>query len=508
MRKFDLKISSNIQIRFGVPWLDEWFSMALDDEKLGETFLRFPFIILIGFRLCGQLQISHYPTQMSSYIAAGLNRIHHRVSDELGHLVAGQHKAGRGRKALLHLLGPAFVGRHLRIHWTEDLQTSPDYNQQNEDIIGRRKLLSSKDVGSSQNERLRHLRSGRTTTSRSRAQSTRASSGSREWSAKHIRVREELAAQAGAALAKVPPDEIVVVEEELKEGLERALANAEMQYRWGGGTAASDASSLLNFSLRSQVSSCGEQRQELVGEALAALLEVDEADGDQKMIKKTKQTFGATCLPLPGELRHVFWEEEYIGRQCRRKGKSREELWQDWVGKLQRPSSDMAEMARVWVARQHTLLPHLSSWEQGRGEREQLLSVHVLSLICNNESDLAMLFWLQPLQLIFLEEEDQDVDDERRVLELGWRLHLLQLHSRLSDRQVHQLVDGIWRDLGRRDPEFTFHLASLGQVMIMMMMVMSLMPALARQPSGWQLKISSLMCLLLETKGLAFGANY
>ena len=46
--------------------------------------------------------------------------------------------------------------------------------------------------------------------------------------------------------------------------------------RWGGGTAASDASSLLNFSLRSQVSSCGEQRQELVGEALAALLEVDE----------------------------------------------------------------------------------------------------------------------------------------------------------------------------------------------------------------------------------------
>ena len=69
MRKFDLKISSNIQIRFGVPWLDEWFSMALDDEKLGETFLRFHFIILIGFRLCGQLQISHYPTQMSSYIA-------------------------------------------------------------------------------------------------------------------------------------------------------------------------------------------------------------------------------------------------------------------------------------------------------------------------------------------------------------------------------------------------------------------------------------------------------
>ena len=56
--------------------------------------------------------------------------------------------------------------------------------------------------------------------------------------------------------------------------------------RWGGGTAASDVSSLLNFSLRGQVSSCGEQRQELVGEALAALLEVDEGDGDRMMVGK------------------------------------------------------------------------------------------------------------------------------------------------------------------------------------------------------------------------------
>jgi len=34
------------------------------------------------------------------------------------------------------------------------------------------------------------------------------------------------------------------------------------------------------------VSSCGEQRQELVGEALAALLEVDEGDGDRMMVGK------------------------------------------------------------------------------------------------------------------------------------------------------------------------------------------------------------------------------
>ena len=34
-------MSVKIQIRFGVPWLDAWFSAAEEDEKLGETFLRF-----------------------------------------------------------------------------------------------------------------------------------------------------------------------------------------------------------------------------------------------------------------------------------------------------------------------------------------------------------------------------------------------------------------------------------------------------------------------------------
>ena len=225
-----------------------------------------------------------------------------------------------------------------------------------------------------------------------------------------------------------------------------------VSYRWGAGTAASDASSLLNFSLRSQVSSCGEQRQELVGEALAALLEVDdEGNGDGRMVGRIKETFGAACLPLPGELRYVFWEEEFIGRQSRRRGRSKEELWQDWVEKLQKPSSDIVEMARVWIARQHTLLPHLSLWEEGRGEaEEQLHSVHILSLICNKESDLAVLFWLLPLQPLLLEEEDQNVENsERRVLELSWRLHLLLLHCRLSDQQVHQLVDRNWGDKKR-----------------------------------------------------------
>ena len=64
---------------------------------------------------------------------------------------------------------------------------------------------------------------------------------------------------------------------------------------------------LLFVQLISQVSSCGEQRQELVGEALSALLEVDhEDDGGTRMVSKAKETFGAACLPLPGELRFVF----------------------------------------------------------------------------------------------------------------------------------------------------------------------------------------------------------
>ena len=148
------------------------------------------------------------------------------MSDELGHLVAGQHKAGRGREALLHLLGPAFVGRHLRIHWMGD---NHDWQNENQ----RRRLLNSNEVSGSQSAGFEYLRSGRLTTSRRRAQSTRVSNSSRrrEWSAKHIRVREELAVQAKAALSKVHPDEKAAVEQELMQSLERALANAEMQYR-------------------------------------------------------------------------------------------------------------------------------------------------------------------------------------------------------------------------------------------------------------------------------------
>ena len=147
------------------------------------------------------------------------------MSDELGHLVAGQHKAGRGREALLQLLGPAFVGRHLRIHWNK----GDNYDKGEE----KGRLLTSKEVGGGRNSG-KYLRSGRITTSRSRAQSMRGSSSSRrrEWSAKHIKVREELAVQAEAALAKVHPEEREAVEEQLRRGLERALANAEMQYRW------------------------------------------------------------------------------------------------------------------------------------------------------------------------------------------------------------------------------------------------------------------------------------
>ena len=39
-------MSLNIQTRFGVPWLDAWFATSLDDDKLGETFLRFYFVFL------------------------------------------------------------------------------------------------------------------------------------------------------------------------------------------------------------------------------------------------------------------------------------------------------------------------------------------------------------------------------------------------------------------------------------------------------------------------------
>ena len=61
--------------RFGVPWLDAWFSAALQEDALGDVFFL--------------------------------------VSEELGHLMVGQYRAGSQYSALLGLLGPGFVGRHL-----------------------------------------------------------------------------------------------------------------------------------------------------------------------------------------------------------------------------------------------------------------------------------------------------------------------------------------------------------------------------------------------------------
>ena len=61
--------------RFGVPWLDAWFSTALQEDALGDVFFL--------------------------------------VSEELGHLMVGQYRAGSQYSALLGLLGPGFVGRHL-----------------------------------------------------------------------------------------------------------------------------------------------------------------------------------------------------------------------------------------------------------------------------------------------------------------------------------------------------------------------------------------------------------
>ena len=91
-----------------------------------------------------------------------------RVSDELGHLVAGKHKAGRGREALLDLLGPAFVGRHLRMHWKEDLQTTCDHGRQKEALDQGGQHLTSQRQSGRISGRVKSSRSGRLTKSRSR----------------------------------------------------------------------------------------------------------------------------------------------------------------------------------------------------------------------------------------------------------------------------------------------------------------------------------------------------
>ena len=85
-------------------------------------------------------------------------------------------------------------------------------------------------------------------------------------------------------------------------------------------------------------------------------------------------------------------------------------------------------------------------------------------------------------------------------------------------KKVRQLVDGIWRDLGRRDPEYTFHLANLGQVFVFAFVLYSVFafvfvfehstfPISVRRPSGLLLTIFFLMFLPLETLGIGSGSS-
>ena len=179
-------------IRFGVPWLDAWFSASLEDEQLGETFLRLSpsqrfFLTFLTCMVLDELGLlvtgatlfclsclSSPSVSPSSFIITYIIIIIiiiiliTRVSDELGHLVAGQHKAGRGREALLDLLGPAFVGRHLRMHWKEDLQTTWDHGRQKEALDQGGQHLTSQRQSGRISGRVKSSRSGRLTKSRSR----------------------------------------------------------------------------------------------------------------------------------------------------------------------------------------------------------------------------------------------------------------------------------------------------------------------------------------------------
>ena len=72
----EIRQKMNLQSKFEVPWLDLTFFMALEDDTVGQIF--------------------------------------GAVSDSLGPLVRGSYKGKTSQIALLKLLGPAFVCKHLR----------------------------------------------------------------------------------------------------------------------------------------------------------------------------------------------------------------------------------------------------------------------------------------------------------------------------------------------------------------------------------------------------------
>ena len=196
-----------------------------------------------------------------------------------------------------------------------------------------------------------------------------------------------------------------------------------------------------------------DSRGEVVGEALAAFLEVDlEEGGSLGLVQKCRDTWGPACLALPGDLRLLVWEEEYLGRADRR-----DQLYEDWVSRLARGrvQDSVKSLVRDWVAGQHAHSPVLGAWG---GPDTELLTMRVLSLVCRGEGDLSMLYWLQPLTLGL---EDRGLEEEEAVLDLGWRLSRLVAHCSLEEDKLHRLVDGVYRDLAKRDPQYHFKLSQL-----------------------------------------------
>ena len=198
-------------------------------------------------------------------------------------------------------------------------------------------------------------------------------------------------------------------------------------------------------------------RGEVVGAALAAIMQEDQEQevGKVGLLQKAKETYGPLCLGMPWEVRRLVWEEGYMGRKNRSLEDKRQMLLENMCER--KVEESVGNLVTQWVVRQLSECLVLETWDQENWRtEEQLLVVRLLGVVCEGEADLALMFWVQPL-LQWLEEW-LNLESDVAVAELGWRLDCLVSSCRLSEEEVHSLVDQVYLELGERDSEYLDHL--------------------------------------------------
>ena len=347
--------------KFGVPWLDKSFCMAMEDEVLV--------------------------------------RMLTSVSDQLGPLVRGSYRGEAGQMALIRLLGPAFVCKHLRddmnvnkyVRQTERDQT----NKHLEDEKGNWAIVSN--------------------------------------------IKKDLESLSKIAQEKSWTDtDIKIVTENVRNIIKNnfEIASSSNGYLGNNGRLNDSNNSFKSFQNEDRESECLET---LIGFSLLAMSEFDRKENcNQSLQYKTKITFEKNLLGLPKDLRWQIWIQSLPVNSIAQKSQG------------DAPVKSINSTSKP-VLEEFKCCPVLKSFDDINGNC-QLLSIKILSKMskfkrCN-------LYWMIPLLHASSDNMFIKIDDNDYHLEIIDKLQYVLSNFKLKNQDIFTLVDSVLETIQRFDQDY------------------------------------------------------